>query len=229
MDPTRIKASLDFIERETHLRTKSYRMLSDGTQGEFLQAFSMMMRPETVLEIGTFTGYATVCLARGLRSGGRVDTIEKDDEMTDIFTRAFEMSGLPYTCTSINPSGILPGSPGQKADPESEDCPSIRSYLADALELIPYLEGPYDIVYIDADKRLYHKFYDLIFDKVRPDGYILADNVLWSGKTSLDNPPSDLQTNAIMDFNRTVSSDPRVEAVIIPVRDGLAVIHKKRN
>lgn len=204
-------------------------MLSDGIQGEFLQAFSMMMRPEAVLEIGTFTGYATLCLARGLRQGGRIDTIEKDDEMTDIFTRAFDIAGLPYTCTEGDYPDMLCQGCGQRTKRDIGNCPSVRSYLADALALIPHLKGPYDIVYIDADKRLYHRFYDLVFDKVRPGGYILADNVLWSGKTALDTPPSDLQTNAIMDFNRTVSSDPRVEAVTIPVRDGLAVIHKKRN
>lgn len=202
IEPFRLKTALAFIEKETHLRTKSYRMLSDGTQGEFLQAFSLMVKPDAVLEIGTFTGYATLCLARGLRPGGRVDTIEKDDEMTDIFTRAFEIAGA---------SGF------------------IHTYQADATRLLPSLTGPYDIVYIDADKRLYHTFYDQIFDKVRPGGYILTDNVLWSGKTSLENPPADCQTKAIMDFNNTVRSDPRVETVIIPVRDGLAVINKKRD
>lgn len=200
MDTERLRAALEFIERETHLRTKSYRMLSDGIQGGFLQAFSLMIRPETVLEIGTFTGYATLCLARGLREGGRIDTIEKDDELTDIYTRAFAIAGASD---------------------------SIRPVKADALEALPGLSGPYDIVYIDADKRLYHRFYDMVFDKVRPGGYILADNVLWSGKTALESPPSDKQTAAIMDFNSTVAADPRTECVIIPVRDGLAVIHKK--
>ena len=202
MDRTKLRAALSFIERETHLRTKSYRMLSDGIQGEFLQAFSMMVRPSAVLEIGTFTGYATLCLSVGLQAGGRIDTIEKDDEMTDIYTRAFDIAGAS----------------GQ-----------ITAYNADALEVIPSLPGPYDIVYIDADKRLYHRFYDLVFDKVRPGGYILADNVLWSGKTALDTPPADRQTSAILDFNHPVAGDPRVEPVIIPVRDGLAVIHKKRD
>ncbi len=203
MDISRLKDALAFIERETHLRTKSYRMLSDGVQGEFLQAFSLMVRPRAVLEIGTFTGYATLCLARGLQENGIVDTIEKDDEMTDIFTRAFGMAGM-----------LSDG--------------SIRCHAGDALDIIPTLPGPYDIVYVDADKRMYHKFYDLVFDKVRPGGYILADNVLWSGKTALDAPPADRQTSAILDFNHTVSADLRVETAVIPVRDGLAVIHKKR-
>ncbi len=202
IDPERLKNALDFIEKETHLRTKSYRMLSDGIQGGFLQAFSLMVKPKAVLEIGTFTGYATLCLARGLRTGGRVDTVEKDDEMTDIYTRAFSIAGATE---------------------------AIHPHTADAIELIPTLKGPYDIVYIDADKRLYHKFYDLVFGLVETGGYILADNVLWSGKTALDNPPSDRQTASIMDFNNYVRTDTRVECVTIPVRDGLAVIHKKRD
>lgn len=202
IDPERLRKALDFIEKETHLRTKSYRMLSDGVQGGFLQAFSLMVKPKAVLEIGTFTGYATLCLARGLRSEGRVDTIEKDDEMTDIFTRAFSIAGATE---------------------------SIHPHIADAIQLIPTLKGPYDIVYIDADKRLYHKFYDLVFGLVEPGGYILADNVLWSGKTAMENPPSDRQTASIMDFNNYVRKDTRVECVTIPVRDGLAIMHKKRD
>lgn len=200
MDRSRLKAALAFIERETHLRTKSYRMLSDGIQGEFLQAFSMMARPAAVLEIGTFTGYATLCLSRGLRRGGHIDTIEIDDEMTDIFLRAFSIAGTGD---------------------------SVRSHIGDALKIIPGLDGPYDIVYIDADKREYNRYYDLIFDKVRPGGYILADNVLWNGKTTMYTPPHDRQTASIMEFNSRTASDPRVESLILPVRDGLAVIRKK--
>lgn len=227
MDSARLKAALAFIEKETHLRTKSYRMLSDGILGEFLQAFSLMVRPAAVLEIGTFTGYATLCLARGVKPGGLVDTIEKDDEMTDIFSRAFDMAGLPHQCGAADTYGRL--CPEPPAAPGTAGEPRIRSFLADALTLIPHLQGPYDIVYIDADKRLYHRFYDLIISKVRPGGYILADNVLWSGKISMDSPPSDRQTSAIVDFNHTTATDPRVETVTIPVRDGLAVIHKKRD
>lgn len=202
IDPERLKNALDFIEKETHLRTKSYRMLSDGVQGGFLQAFSLMVKPRAVLEIGTFTGYATLCLARGLRADGRVDTIEKDDEMTDIFTRAFSIAGATE---------------------------SIHPHITDALQLIPTLSGPYDIVYIDADKRMYRKFYDLVFGLVAPGGYILADNVLWSGKTAMENPPADRQTASIMDFNNYVRTDARVECITIPVRDGLAIMHKKRD
>lgn len=200
MDTVKLKSALAFIERETHLRTKSYRMLSDGVQGEFLQAFSIMVRPRAILEIGTFTGYATLCLSRGLLPGGHIDTIEIDDEMTDIFTRAFAMAGAGD---------------------------AIRPYTGDALSIIPKLSGPYDIVYIDADKREYCNYYDMVFGKVRPDGYILADNVLWSGKTALSAPPHDRQTASIMDFNSRTAADPRTESLILPIRDGLAVIHKK--
>lgn len=200
MDTAKLKSALAFIERETHLRTKSYRMLSDGVQGEFLQAFSIMARPRAILEIGTFTGYATLCLSRGLLPGGHIDTIEIDDEMTDIFTRAFAMAGAGD---------------------------AIRPHTGDALSIIPTLSGPYDIVYIDADKREYCNYYDMVFGKIRPDGYILADNVLWSGKTALAAPPHDRQTASIMDFNSRTAADPRTESLILPIRDGLAVIHKK--
>ena len=182
MNPYKLREALSFIERETHLRTKSYRMLSDGVQGEFLQAFSLMVRPEAVLEIGTFTGYATLCLYRGL-----------------IYTRAFSIAGADR----------------------------IHPHLQDASTLIPKLDRMYDIVYIDADKRLYPAYYDMVFDKVRPGGYILADNVLWSGKTASDTHPTDKQTAAIMEFNKKTASDPRVERLVLPIRDGLALIHKR--
>ena len=198
MNPEKLKEALTFIERETHLRTKSYRMLSDGVQGEFLQAFSLMVKPEAVLEIGTFTGYATLCLYRGLREDGVLDTIEIDDELTDIYTRAFSIAGADR----------------------------IHPHLQDASTLIPKLDRMYDIVYIDADKRLYPAYYDMVFDKVRPGGYILADNVLWSGKTASTHP-TDKQTAAIMEFNKKTASDPRVERLVLPIRDGLALIHKR--
>ncbi len=193
-----LKEALAFVERETHLRTKSYRMLSDGVQGELLQAFSLLVRPRAILEIGTFTGYATLCLSRGLQPGGVVDTIEKDDEMTDIFLRAFSIAG---------------------AD-------GIHTYQGDAKEIIPTLDRIYDIVYIDADKREYRAYFDLVFDKVAVGGYILADNVLWSGKLEQEKMPSDRQTVSIRDFDSMIVSDPRISTVILPVRDGLAFMRK---
>ena len=198
MNPERMKEALAFIERETHLRTKSYRMLSDGVQGEFLQAFSMMLKPVSILEIGTFTGYATLCLYRGLDGKGMLDTIEIDDEMTDIYTEAFKMAGADR----------------------------IRTHTADAKTVIPSLDRMYDLVYIDANKREYSIYYDLVFDKVRHGGFILADNVIWSGKTLMDTPPADSQTEAIMQFNKKTASDTRVRRLVIPIRDGLCLIHK---
>ena len=201
MNPYKLREALSFIERETHLRTKSYRMLSDGVQGEFLQAFSLMVKPENVLEIGTFTGYATLCLYRGLREDGVLDTIEIDDELTDIYTRAFSIAGADR----------------------------IHPHLQDASTLIPKLDRMYDIVYIDADKREYSAYYDMVLDKVRPGGYILADNVLWSGKAGSETPGhTDRQTEAIMEFNKKTASDPRVRRLILPIRDGLAVLYKIR-
>lgn len=199
MDTDRLKEALEFVERETHLRTKSYRMLSDGVQGEFLQAFSLMARPSRILEIGTFTGYATLCLYRGLSENGLIETIETDDEMTDIFSRAFSIAGADRICT----------------------------IHGDAEKIIPTLNNTYDIVYIDADKRKYSTFYDLVFDKVRHGGYILADNVMWSGKPDMPSVPHDRQTEAIIGFNTKTASDPRVERLTIPIRDGLALIRKK--
>ena len=199
MKPDKLKEALSFIERETHLRTKSYRMLSDGVQGEFLQAFSLMVKPEAILEIGTFTGYSTLCLYRGLKEGGVLDTIEIDDEMTDIFSRAFSIAGADM----------------------------IKAHHGDAEEIIPGLNKTYDIVYIDADKRRYSSYYDKVFDMVRPGGWILADNALWSGKTAEPGSHTDRQTASSIGFNNKSASDPRVRRLILPIRDGLALIYKK--
>lgn len=242
VSPDILDRTLEFIERATHLRTKSFRMLSNGVQGKFLQAFSLMLKPAAILEIGTFTGYSSMCLSRGLQDGGHIDTLEIDDELQDIFTEAFKMAGMEG---------------------------NIISHMGDAKEIIPALSGPYDIVYIDADKREYSSYYDLIFPLVRQGGYILADNVLWSGKIEemlrkvgddnipgldalnalpheelkdllerLTSPQSprksrrkphiDRQTASIIEFNHKISSDSRVEATTLPIRDGLTVIRKKQ-
>ena len=193
-----LKEALKYISKETHLRTKSYRMLSDGVQGEFLQAFSMMVSPKNILEIGTFTGYATLCLSRGLQSGGVIDTIEIDDELTEVFTTAFKMA--------------------------QQD--AIITHSGDAKEIIPTLDRLYDIVYIDANKREYAAYYDLIFPKVSAGGYILVDNVIWSEKIFSQKKHLDWQTEAIISFNDKIRSDCRVEVMTLPVRDGLSLIRK---
>ncbi|MBO7204639.1 MAG: class I SAM-dependent methyltransferase [Bacteroidales bacterium] len=198
MTAEQLKEALRYISKETHLRTKSYRMLSDGVQGEFLQAFSMMVSPKNILEIGTFTGYATLCLSRGLQVGGVIDTIEIDDELTEVFTTAFKIA--------------------------QQD--AIITHSGDAKEIIPTLDRIYDIVYIDANKREYAAYYDLIFPKVSSGGYILVDNVIWSGKIFSQKKHLDWQTEAIISFNDKVKSDCRVEVLTLPVRDGLSLIRK---
>lgn len=198
MTAEQLKEALRYISKETHLRTKSYRMLSDGVQGEFLQAFSMMVSPKNILEIGTFTGYATLCLSRGLQVGGVIDTIEIDDELTEVFTTAFKIAGQD----------------------------AIITHSGDAKQIIPTLDRLYDIVYIDANKREYAAYYDLIFPKVSSGGYILVDNVIWSGKIFSQKKHLDWQTEAIISFNDKVKSDCRVEVLTLPVRDGLSLIRK---
>ena len=198
MTAEQLKEALRYISKETHLRTKSYRMLSDGVQGEFLQAFSMMVSPKNILEIGTFTGYATLCLSRGLQVSGVIDTIEIDDELTEVFTTAFKIA--------------------------RQD--AIITHSGDAKEIIPTLDRIYDIVYIDANKREYAAYYDLIFPKVSSGGYILVDNVIWSGKIFSQKKHLDWQTEAIISFNDKVKSDCRVEVLTLPVRDGLSLSRK---
>ncbi len=206
MDAKVLDKALEWVERQTHLCTKQARMLSNGDQGKLLQAFSLMVRPMHILELGAFTGYSTICLSRGLQDGGSIDTVEVYDELEDIIKGGFRKAEL------IDVEG-------------KEDIAHL--HIGDAKKIIPTLDKKYDIVYIDANKREYIEYYDLVFDKVRTGGYILADNVLWSGKVLLDNPPKDAQTQSIIAFNKMVASDSRVDNVILPIRDGINVIYKK--
>lgn len=205
MDAKVLNSALEWVERQTHLCTKQARMLSNGDQGCLLQSFSLMVKPLHILELGAFTGYSTICLSRGLQEGGSIDTIEVYDELEDIIRGGFRRAGL------IDVAG-------------REDIAHL--HIGDAKKIIPTLDKMYDIVYIDANKREYKEYYDLVFDKIRPGGYILADNVLWSGKVLLDNPPKDAQTQSIIAFNKMVAADPRVENTILPIRDGINVIYK---
>ena len=205
MDPKVLSSALEWVERQTNLCTKQARMLSNGDQGALLQAFSLMIQPMHILELGAFTGYSTICLSRGLQEGGSIDTIEVYDELEDIIRGGFRKAGL------ID----IPG---------KEDIAHL--HIGDAKKIIPTLDKMYDIVYIDANKREYIEYYDLVFDKVRHGGYILADNVLWSGKVLLANPPKDAQTQSIIAFNKKIKEDPRVDNTILPIRDGINVIYK---
>lgn len=189
--------ALDWLERETNLQTRAARMLSGETQARLLSMISLMVKPHAILELGTFTGYSAIALASGLDEGGRLDSIEIDDELQKLIAAGWKKAGI-----------------SRKA----------HLHIGDALDVIPTLDYAYDIAYIDADKRLYPDYYRLVFPKVRRGGYILADNVLWSGKVAEAEPPKDKQTTAILEFNDMVAADPRVESFILPIRDGLNIV-----
>ena len=191
---------LDWLERETYLRTNHGRMLSGPTLGRLLITFSKMLNPKRVLEIGTFTGYSAICLAQGLKEGGRLDAVERNDELELLIAEGFRRAGLQE---------------------------KISLHIGLASDIIPTLDEVYDIVYIDGNKREYCRYYDLVFDKVAKGGYILADNVLWSGKLTENPLPQDAQTQELARFNDMVANDPRVECFILPLRDGLNIIRKR--
>lgn len=193
--------ALEWLTRQTNLRTNHARMLSDGIQGLFLSMISRIMSPRKILEIGTFTGYSAICLAEGLAPDGMLDTLEINDELEDIILEAFVKSGYSDR---------------------------IRLHLGDAKKTLENLEGPYDLAYIDADKREYAEYYGMVFGKVRKGGVILADNVLWDGKIfSSGKTAKDRQSSGIMAFNDIVARDSRVASMILPLRDGLNIIYKR--
>ena len=188
-----------WLEKETHLRTNHSRMLSGPLQARLLITFSKMVKPENILEIGTFTGYSAIALAQGLVRGGHLDTVERNDELEDLISEGFRRAGIEE---------------------------QVALHLGDAIDIIPTLGKTYDMVYIDGNKRQYCQYYNLVFDMVRPGGYILADNVTWSGKVAESPPPGDAQTQELLRFNRMVKEDSRTESFILPLRDGLSVIRK---
>jgi predicted O-methyltransferase YrrM len=191
---------LEELSRRTHLGTVYPQMMSDARQGQLLSFLSRMIRPTRILEIGTFTGYSAICMARGLAPGGRLITIEMNDEYEPVIREFFEKAGIA----------------------EQTDL-----MIGDALEILPHLEGSFDLVFLDANKRQYSAYYDQIIDKVSPGGIILTDNVLWDGKV-LQNPATmDEETAAIHRFNQKITADPGVENFILPVRDGIMMIRKK--
>lgn len=185
------------LNRDTHANVLKPRMLSGHLQGRFLSMVSQMVRPTAILEIGTYTGYSAICLAEGLSPNGRLITIEKNEELEDRLRRTFADAGL----TS-----------------------KIDLRIGNALKILPELEGPFDLVFIDADKENYANYFDLVVDRVRPGGFILGDNVLWSGKVLDDKPDKD--TKAILSFNDRVQHDSRVENVLLPIRDGIMVMRR---
>ena len=213
--------ALEWVVKQTHIRTNHARMLSGAAQGQLLRMFVQMTGARRILELGTFTGYSAICLASALPEDGHLDTLELNDELEDLILDGFDRAGLAEkielhigdckeTLKRFRQQMGLPA--------VGETCTPERSVTTDS--------QLYDIVYLDANKREYCEYYDLVFDMVRPGGLILADNVLWDGKVCQDPLPQDKQTLGIAAFNDKVSSDPRVESVIIPLRDGLNIIRR---
>ncbi len=187
------------LDRETNLHVLRPRMLSGHLQGKILEMLSKMIQPKCILEIGTFTGYSAICLAKGLRQGGKLHTIEINDELEHISKKYFEKAGLSDTITQ---------------------------HTGDACTIIPTIKEKYDLVFMDGDKREYSHYFDLVFENVNSGGFLLADNILWSGKVVEDPDPRDEQTLNIIQFNEKIKNDKRVSQVILPIRDGLMLIRK---
>ena len=194
--------ALDWLERQTNIRTNYPRMLTGKVQGEFLYMMTRMISPRNVLEIGTFTGYSAICMALGLPEGGHIDTLEINDELEDLILEGFERAGV-------------------------QD--KVSLHIGDAIEFLKSMSGKktYDLTFIDANKREYPDYYELALTLTRPGGFILADDVLWDGKVYAEQVPTDKQTSGIVRFNDLAASDQRVETVILPVRHGLSIIRKK--
>lgn len=189
---------LKALDRRTHTDVLLPQMLSGKVQGRFLSVISKLMKPQNILEIGTFTGYAALCMAEGLSEGGKLITIDINEELEDMVQAFVIQAGK------------------QK---------QIQHIIGNALDEIPKLNANFDLVFIDADKINYSSYYDLVIDKVRSGGLILADNVLWSGKIVADHPDKD--TAALQAFNKKVTEDHRVENVLLSIRDGIMMIYKK--
>lgn len=200
VNSTPLPQVLEWLERETNLRTKHGRMLSGPVVGRLLAAFSVMISPSRILEIGTFTGYSAICLSQGLAPGGSIDALEINDELEPIILEGFKRAGIQG---------------------------KVRLIIGDALVSLDSLAGnTYDLVYIDANKREYTRYYEKVVPIVRSGGYIIADNVLWDGKVFREEIPSDPQGAEIVRFNTIVKEDHRTENFILPLRDGLNIIRK---
>lgn len=194
-------AALRKINRDTHLRLLYSRMCSGHLQGRLLKMLVRMINPHRILELGTYSGYSALCLAEGLLSDdARVDTVEIDDELEDFIRENFDK------CAWGN---------------------RVTLHIGDACEILPKITDKFDLVFIDANKRNYDEYYDLVFDLVNYGGFIIADNTLWDGKVAEDGVKLDAQTEGILKFNDKIADDDRVEKVIVPLRDGLTIIYKK--
>lgn len=191
---------LDEIQRQAHLKTIYPRQLSGPLQGKLLEMISLMIKPERILEIGTFTGYSAICLAKGLSQTGQLVTIEADEELEEMIRTNLEAAG------------------------ESQH---VQLLIGKALDILPMLEGSFDLIFLDADKVNYPTYYPLLRDLLSPGGFLLADNVLWNMKV-VDDSMRDFETEAIRSFNQLVAQDDMVMQLLLPIRDGLFIIKKCR-
>ena len=187
---------LQQLNKETWQKILNPRMLSGAFQGRVLAMISKLLQPTAILEIGTFTGYSALCLAEGMQQGGTLITIDKNEELQDFAQKYFE-----------------------KSDYKSQ----IKQLVGNAIDVIPTLNEKFDLVFIDADKSNYCNYFNLIIDKMNSGGVILSDNVLWSGKVIEELEPKDIDTNALVAYNKMLNNDARIETVLLPIRDGLTI------
>lgn len=187
---------LQQLARETHQKVLRPRMMTGHYQGRFLSMLSKIIRPMRILEIGTYTGYSAICLAEGLLPAGLLHTIDINEELSEIQKKYFKQSGYGT---------------------------QIKQHVGDAKRIIPKLHETFDIVFIDAEKTEYVEYFELVLKKTRPGSLILSDNVLWSGKIAEPLDPTDMATKALKDYNNVLKMDPRIETIILPVRDGLSL------
>jgi caffeoyl-CoA O-methyltransferase len=190
---------LEDLYRQTHIRFVNPNMVSGHLQGKFLELISLMIKPNNILEIGTFTGYSAICLSKGLKPDGKLFTIEINDELNSFAHSFFCRAGVDEKIIQLN---------------------------GRAQDIIPKLNVMFDLVFIDGDKREYNEYYNSVIGKVKPGGFILVDNVLWSGKV-LDKNTSDQQTIGIINFNNMIQNEKNIDYEILPLRDGLMLIHKR--
>ncbi len=189
------------LARDAHVNLLHGRMVSGYLQGRLLKMLALMIRPQHVLEIGTYTGYSAICMAEGIEKDAILYTIEKDDEMEDFIRKYFD---------------------------RSEQRDKIRLIFGDALQIVPTFDDEFfEMAFIDGDKRQYTEYFEQVLPKIRRGGFILADNTLWNGKLLQDVESNDWQTKGIIEFNESLVNDCRVEKVILPIRDGLTLIRKK--
>jgi len=191
---------LQELFRETWQKALVPRMISGHFQGRVLSMVSKLINPKTILEIGTYTGYSALCLAEGLQSGGVLHTIDHNEELYDFQRKYFDRS-------------------------DHKD--QIKQYVGEALDVLAEIEGPFDLVFIDADKANYGNYFKAVIDKMNPGGVILSDNVLWSGKVTEIPNPKDEDTKALITYNQMMNEDPRIETVLLPIRDGLTLTRVK--